>query len=88
MYRDISEKVLAFSRGWMKVHNPETGMKVTAELSPMEFSIAMLACRGWTNREIADHLGLSPNTIKHYISNILATLHVERREDLKPYVNQ
>ena len=88
MYRDISEKVVAFSRGWMKVHNPESSQKVTAELSPMEFSIAMLACRGWTNQEIADHLGLSPNTIKHYISNILATLHVERREDLKPYVNQ
>ena len=88
MYRDISEKVVAFSRGWMKVHNPESSQKVTAELSPMEFSIAMLACRGWTNQEIADHLGLSPNTIKHYISNILATLHVERREDLKPYDNQ
>ena len=88
MYRDISEKVVAFSRGWMKIHNPESSLKVTAELSPMEFSIAMLACRGWTNQEIADHLGLSPNTIKHYISNILATLHVDRREDLRPYVNQ
>ena len=80
--------VIAFSRGWMKIHNPVTQKKVTALLSPMEFSVAMLACRDWTNQEIADHLGLSANTVKHYVSAILEKLHVDKRDKLKEYVNQ
>ena len=72
----------------MVIHNNETKKKVTNELSTMEFSIAMLACRDWTNQEIADHLGLSANTVKHYVSAILEKLHVDKRDKLKEYVNQ
>ena len=31
----------------------------------MEFSIAMLASGGWTNKEIGEHLGISINTVSH-----------------------
>lgn len=48
----------------------------------------MLASKGWTNREIADHLSMSVNTIKHYLSRIFQTLGVEKREELKPFVNK
>ena len=48
----------------------------------------MLACRDWTNQEIADNLGLSANTVKHYVSTILEKLHVDKRDKLKEYVNQ
>ena len=88
LYKDLMNGVIAFSRGWMKIHNPVTQKKVTALLSPMEFSVAMLACRDWTNQEIADHLGLSANTVKHYVSAILEKLHVDKRDKLKEYVNQ
>lgn len=88
LYKDLMNGVIAFSRGWMKIHNPVTQRKVTALLSPMEFSVAMLACRDWTNQEIADHLGLSANTVKHYVSAILEKLHVDKRDKLKEYVNQ
>ena len=54
----------------------------------MEFSIAMLASKGWTNQEIADHLSMSVNTIKHYLSRIFQILGVEKREELKPFVNK
>ena len=40
----------------MVIHNNETKKKVTNELSTMEFSIAMLAGEGWTNKEISAHL--------------------------------
>lgn len=88
MYKKLVDQVIAFSRGWMKIHNPEAQKKVTALLTPMEFSIAMLACRDWTNQEIADYLDLSVNTVKHYVSGILEKLHVDKREKLKEYVNQ
>ena len=47
----------------MAVHNPETKNKVTDELTVMEFSIAMQASGGWTNKEIAAHKGISVNTV-------------------------
>ena len=87
-YKQLSQAVIAFSRGWMDIHNPQLQSSVTDKLTPMEFSIAMLASRGWTNQEIADHLSLSPNTIKHYLSRIFQTLGVEKREELKPFVNK
>lgn len=41
-------------------------------------SIAMLACRDWSNREIAEHIGVSLNTVKHYLTDIFNKLHVKR----------
>lgn len=86
MYGRITEGVLSFSRGWMMIHNPETEWKVTNELSTMEFSIAMLASGGWTNKEIAEHIGISVNTVKHYLTNIFCKLNVKKRDELKKYM--
>lgn len=88
LYRSLVKGVLAFSRGWIKLHNPSTDNKVTELLTPMEFSIAMLACRGWSNQEIGDLLELSLNTVKHYMTVILEKLNLTKREQLKEYVNQ
>lgn len=85
-YRRITDGVISFSRGWMAIHNPETQKKVTNELSTMEFSIAMLASGGWTNKEIAEHLGLSVNTVKHYLTDIFCKLNVKKRDELKKYM--
>ncbi|MFQ8997279.1 helix-turn-helix domain-containing protein [Allofournierella massiliensis] len=46
----------------------------------------MLAARGWTNQEIADHLRLSPNTVKRYISNAMIALNIKRWQDLKGFM--
>lgn len=87
-YRQLSQAVIAFSRGWMAIHNPQLQSSVTDKLTPMEYSIAMLASKGWTNQEIAKQLSLSPNTIKHYLSRIFHLLDIEKREELKPFVNK
>ena len=86
IYRRITDGVLSFSRGWMAIHNPEAKKKVTSELSAMEFSIAMLASEGWTNKEISDHLGISVNTVKHYLTDIFCKLNVKKRDELKKYM--
>ena len=53
-----------FSAGWRKIHNPETGHNVADDLTTTEFDVAMLAARGWTNRENAGNLKISYNTVK------------------------
>ena len=75
-----------FSAGWRKIHNPQTGDTVADNLTTTEFATAMLAARGWTNQEIADHLGISPNTVKQYISITLKKLNIRQRKDLKQHM--
>ena len=75
-----------FSAGWRKIHNPQTGDTVADNLTTTEFAAAMLAARGWTNQEIADHMGISPNTVKQYISTALKKLHIKQRKDLKQHM--
>lgn len=75
-----------FSSGWRRVHNPETGDDVADNLTTTEFAAAMLAARGWTNQEIGDHMNISPNTVKRYISQVLKKLDIEHRQDLKQYM--
>lgn len=48
-------------------------------LSPQELRVLGAITDGHSNKEIADLMGLSPNTIKHYISNLFQKLGVERR---------
>ena len=48
----------------------------------------MLACRNWTNQEIAEYLGLSMNTVKHYVSGILEKSGIDKRDKIKNFVNQ
>lgn len=85
-YKRITDGVLSFSRGWMELHNPEAKKKVTNELSTMEFSIAMMASAGWTNKEIASYMEISVNTVKHYLTDIFSKLNVKKREELKKYM--
>ncbi len=75
-----------FSAGWRKIHNPDTGHDVADNLTTTEFAAAMLAARDWTNQEIADHMGLSPHTVKRYISTVLQKLNISQRGELKQFM--
>ncbi len=48
-------------------------------LSERELDIVRLIADGWSNRQIADHLFLSPHTVKNHVYNILKKLRVQRR---------
>jgi DNA-binding NarL/FixJ family response regulator len=48
-------------------------------LSPQEQRIVALVAEGKTNKEIAQELQLSPNTVKNYLSNAFQKLQVTRR---------
>ena len=76
IYKQLAGGIISFSRSWMKIHNPKMQKTVTDLLSPLEFSIAMLACRNWTN------------TVKHYVAGILEKLGIDKRDKIKNFVNQ
>ena len=71
-----------FSAGWRSVHNPATGDEVADNLTTTEFAASMLAARGWTNQEIARHMGVTVNTVKSYVSSSLHKLGVGSRQEL------
>ena len=39
-----------------------------------------------TQKEIADYLGFSPNTVKTYLSRIYEKMNINKRDELKNYM--
>ena len=87
LYQKICEMVYCFSRGWMKIHNSDSKSKVTDLLTPYEFSIAMLAAKVRTNKEIAEYMSVSINSVKAYLATIYQKLGITKRAQLLSYVN-
>ena len=78
----IIEITYRFSYGWRRIHNPDSGEDVADDLTTTEFTMAMLACRGWTNAEIARHMEVSPGTVKNRLSGVYAKLGIGTRAEL------
>lgn len=87
-YARVIDITYRFSEGWRRLHNAETGAHVTGDLTTTEFSIAMLASRGWSNTEIANHLGISTGTVKNRLSMAYAKLGIASRAELTKYLLQ
>ena len=81
-FRRIIDITYRFSAGWRRVHNPVTGDDVADNLTTTEFAACMLAARGWSNAEIAAHMGISVNRVKECISKSLRKLGVNSRKEL------
>ena len=58
---------------------PPIANKLIDPLSPRELEVLRLIVEGATNKEIADELVLTVNTVKRHISNIFGKLHVSNR---------
>ncbi|MEG1578443.1 MAG: LuxR C-terminal-related transcriptional regulator [Oscillospiraceae bacterium] len=76
----------SFGAGWRKIHNLKANEAVADNLNTTEFTIAMLANRGWGNKEIAAHLNLSAYTVKDYITVIYQKLCISSRHQLTKYM--
>ena len=55
-------------------------------LTTTEFTIAMLASRGWTNQEIADYMQITPRTVKQHMTCIFNKMSISNRKQLKDYM--
>ena len=85
-YERIIEITYQFSYGWRRVHNPIANENVADTLTTTEFTIAMLANRGWTNNEIADYMEMNVNTVKSHITGIFNKLGINSRKELNEYM--
>ena len=84
------EKIIAitysFSAGWRKIHNPIARHEVADNLTTTEFTIAMLYNRGWTAKEIAAYMKLSPRTITNTIQVIYQKLGISSKRELGQFM--
>ena len=46
----------------------------------------MLACRGWSNDQIAAQMGVSRGTVKNRLSSVYAKLGIQSRAELEKYM--
>ena len=56
-----------------------------SELTPREDEVLQLVARGATNKEIADTLYISENTVKTHLQNIMEKLHLANRSQAAAY---
>lgn len=51
-------------------------------LTPAEMRVFWEAVQGWTNKQISEHLYVSPRTVQTHLSSILNKLNLENRSQL------
>ena len=85
-YARIINITYKFSAGWRRIHNPDTNENVADNLTTTEFTIAMLANRGWTNKEISEYLEITPRTVKQHLTCVFNKLNIENRKQLKNFM--
>ena len=75
-----------YGKQWRKIHNIRTASEVTDNLTPTEFTVAMLYNRGWSAQEIASFLDISESTTRNYIKTIYVKLGISDKKSLAKYM--
>ena len=68
--------------------NPEPIGGTAPQLTDREVEVLRLVARGLPNREIADLLVISENTVKNHVRNILEKLHLHSRVEAAVYAHR
>jgi|WetSurMetagenome_2_1015567.scaffolds.fasta_scaffold255431_2 DNA-binding CsgD family transcriptional regulator len=78
---EIASRLLLFAIGESrKVQHRYTRWQ---ELSAREQEVAAYVCQGQTNQEIALKLGISTETVKTHVRNVLVKFRLHKRHDLQ-----
>ncbi len=75
-----------FLNGWTVIHNAERGRSAANDLTTREREVAKLASFGLSNKEIAERLNISLNTVKQSLRVAMDKTGVMRRNDLFRYI--
>jgi DNA-binding CsgD family transcriptional regulator len=85
--RSFIEFNLLAACGDLSARAPAAELPAPSELSPREYQIADLVCRGYTNAEIAKLLGISLATVKTHLLHIFRKADVNNRAALTRYIS-
>ena len=75
-----------YLEGWTVLHNSQRGRLVSNSLTTREREVAKHAAFGLSNKEIADRLNISINTVKQSLRNAMDKTGALRRSDLAHYI--
>jgi DNA-binding NarL/FixJ family response regulator len=81
----MASKLLSEFKDFTGVAEREPPDSEEAELSPREGDVLRLVSQGATNREIADSLFISENTVKTHLRSIMEKLHLANRSQAAAY---
>ncbi|MBI1800767.1 MAG: response regulator transcription factor [Chloroflexi bacterium] len=83
--RQLAGKILGeFARTMRQAKSPDS----REPLSEREVAVLRLVASGLTNREVAEQMNLSPNTVKYHLKNISQKLHLHNRAQAVAYAIQ
>ena len=77
----VARDLLAFALDQVEVS--ESHLEIWWALSPREQQVAALVCLEYSNREIAAHLRIAPNTVKTHVSKTLRKFNLPNRDTLR-----
>lgn len=73
------------TRTWAVAQRSASAPLLVEPLTPRETDVLQLVAQGLTNREIAERLTISENTVKNHLKNILGKVQVDNRTQLVRY---
>jgi len=73
--------------GLTQYYSSDKAWKQWLSLTPREKDIAALTCLGFTNRQMANKLGVTLNTIKTHVRNVLSKFDVSSKVKLRQKLN-
>ena len=84
----MAAKLLAEFKDFETGEREEAAQETEAVLSPREVEVLQMVAQGATNRQIADSLFISENTVKTHLRNIMDKLHLANRSQAAAYAIQ
>ena len=81
----MATKLLTEFKGLGTQGETESTQEAEGNLSPREMEVLQLVAQGATNKEIADCLFISENTVKTHLRNIMEKLHLVNRSQAAAY---
>ena len=81
----MATKLLAEFRDASTLARTESTNNEKDNMSPREDEVLQLVAQGATNKEIADSLSISENTVKTHLRNIMDKLHLANRSQAAAY---
>lgn len=88
--QELVSRVKALNRtyldGWTVLHNTQRSRRVTNDLTTREREVAKHAAFGLSNKEIAERLNISVNTVKQSLRTAMDKTGALRRSDLFHYI--